>query len=139
MQSKSFKNNLINVIMKKIIVLMMITLFALSINMLAQDKTKKEKKTTTEQSQVKSNDKPAQADKVVAGKKGPNGEAVYQGTKGGQYYMNKNGNKVYLKDTDKVVEGKKGPDGETVYVGPKGGQYYLNKSGEKIYLSKDKK
>jgi colicin import membrane protein len=125
--------------MKKLIVLMMITLFAWSINMQAQDKTKKDTKTTTTQSQVKSNDKPAQADKVVAGKKGPNGEAVYQGAQGGQYYINKNGNKTYLKDTDKVVEGKKGPNGETVYVGPKGGQYYLNKNGEKVYLSNEKK
>lgn len=120
---------------------MMITLFAWSINMSAQDKTKKDakSKSTTTQSQVKSNDKAAQADKVVTGKKGPNGEAVYQGSQGGQYYMNKNGNKTYLKNTDKAVEGKKGPNGEEVFVGPKGGQYYLNKNGEKVYLSKDKK
>lgn len=118
---------------------MMIMLFAWSLNMSAQDKTKKDTKATTTQSQAKSTDKSAQKDKVVAGKKGPNGEAVYQGTEGGQYYLNKNGNKTYLKDTDKVVEGKKGPNGEVVYVGSKGGQYYLNKNGEKIYLSKDKK
>lgn len=125
--------------MKKIFVLMMITLFTLSLNMSAQDKTKKETKATTTQSQVKSNDKSAQSDKVVAGKKGPNGEAVYQGTQGGQYYVNKSGAKTYLKDTDKVVEGKKGPNGEIVYVGPKGGQYYLNQNGEKVYLQENKK
>jgi colicin import membrane protein len=125
--------------MKKLFVLMMITLFTLSLNMSAQDKTKKDTKATTTQSQAKSNDKSAQADKVVAGKKGPNGEAVYQGSQGGQYYMNKNGAKTYLKDTDKVVENKKGPNGEVVYVGPKGGQYYLNNKGEKVYLSNDKK
>lgn len=90
----------------------MITLFAFSLIMSAQDKTKKDTKSTakatTTQSQVNSNDKPAQTDKVVAGKKGPNGEAVYQGTQGGQYYINKNGNKTYLNDTDKLLEGKKG-------------------------------
>jgi hypothetical protein len=124
---------------------MMIALFAWSINMPAQDRTKKDTKAKTTQSQVKSSsqsaqtNKSAQKDKVVAGKKGPNGESVYQGSEGGQYYINKNGNKTYLKDTDKVVEGKKGPNGEVVYVGPQGGQYYLNKKGEKIYLSKDKK
>jgi colicin import membrane protein len=125
--------------MKKFIVLMMITLFTLSLNMSAQEKTKKDTKATTTQSQVKTNDKSAQSDKVVAGKKGPNGEAVYQGAQGGQYYKNKNGTKTYLKDTDKVVEGKKGPNGEVVYVGPKGGQYYLNNKGEKVYLSNEKK
>src|SRR5512138_3879459 len=125
--------------MKKLISLMMIILLTCSINMYAQEKTKKETKATTTQSQVKSNDKSSQADKVVAGKKGPNGEAVYQGTQGGQYYMNKSGNKTYLKDTDKTVAGKKGPNGEVVYEGPKGGEYYLNKNGEKVYLSKDKK
>jgi hypothetical protein len=125
--------------MKKIVILILITLFTWSVNMSAQDKTKKDSKATTTQSQAKSNDKSAQTDKVVPGKKGPNGEAVYQGAQGGQYYMNKNGNKTYLKDTDKVVEGKKGPNGEVVYVGPKGGQYYLNKKGEKVYLSDGKK
>lgn len=126
-------------IMKKLIVLILITVFAWSVSMSAQDKTKKDTKSATTQSQVKTNDKPSQGDKVVAGKKGPGGEAVYQGTQGGQYYINKSGNKIYLKDTDKVLEGKKGPNGELVYAGPKGGQYYLNKNGEKIYLSNDKK
>jgi hypothetical protein len=64
---------------------------------------------------------------------------VYQGSQGGQYYVNKSGTKTYLKDVDKVLEGKKGPNGEIVYVGSQGGQYYLNKNGEKIYLSNEKK
>ncbi|WP_229380052.1 hypothetical protein [Fibrella forsythiae] len=29
-------------------------------------------------------------------KKGPNGEAVHIGERGGKYYINKNGNKTYL-------------------------------------------
>ncbi len=32
-------------------------------------------------------------DKVL---KGPNGEVVHQGERGGKYYINKNGNKTYL-------------------------------------------
>ena len=41
-------------------------------------------------------DKPGQGDKVVTGKKGPEGQSVYMGTKGGHYYINKNGHKTYL-------------------------------------------
>lgn len=38
------------------------------------------------------------ADKTPVGKvlKGPNGEVVHQGERGGKYYVNKNGNKTYL-------------------------------------------
>ena len=33
---------------------------------------------------------------VVKVLKGPNGEAVHEGERGGKYYINKNGNKTYL-------------------------------------------
>lgn len=33
---------------------------------------------------------------VVKSLKGPNGEVVHTGEKGGKYYINKNGNKTYL-------------------------------------------
>ena len=33
---------------------------------------------------------------VVKSQKGPNGEVVYTGERGGKYYINKNGNKTYL-------------------------------------------
>lgn len=33
---------------------------------------------------------------VVKSEKGPNGEVVYTGERGGKYYINKNGNKTYL-------------------------------------------
>ncbi len=33
--------------------------------------------------------------------KGPNGEVVYIGDKGGRYYINANGNKVYMKHKKK--------------------------------------
>ncbi len=126
--------------MKKLVFLLMVLFLGYSVNGLAQEKSQKgTQKTTTTQSVNKQAEKPAQGDKLVAGKKGPEGEAVYQGEKGGQYYINKSGNKTYLKDVDKVVENKKGPNGEVVYVGSKGGQYYLNKKGEKVYLSQEKK
>jgi hypothetical protein len=127
--------------MKKIFVLIMAILVVSSVSINAQNKTQKPaQKAATAQTVTKAAEKPAaQADKVVAAKKGPNGETVYQGAQGGQYYMNKSGNKTYLKDVDTVLQGKKGPNGEVVYEGAKGGQYYLSKSGQKIYLSQDKK
>jgi hypothetical protein len=127
--------------MKKFITLAMALLVVASTGMYAQTGTQKAaQKAPATQTVTKAAEKPAaQADKVVANKKGPNGETVYQGAQGGQYYMNKSGNKTYLKDVDTIVQGKKGPNGEVVYEGVKGGQYYLNKSGQKIYLSQDKK
>jgi colicin import membrane protein len=80
----------------------------------AQSKTVGKKGNKTEQTQVKS-DKPVKksnekagkneknsknesaGDKMIPGKKGPEGQPVYEGAKGGQYYINKNGNKTYLK------------------------------------------
>lgn len=115
--------------MKKILVIMFAAICVLSINGFAQQsKAKNAQKPNTE---VK-----AEKDKVVSGVKGPEGQLVYEGAKGGQYYINKNGNKTYIKDEDKVVKGKKGPEGQPVYVGPNGGEYYINKSGNKTYLKK---
>ena len=127
--------------MKKFFVLMMTALLVTCVSVLAQEKNQKgtQKKAPTAQTTAKPAPKAMQADKVVAGKKGPNGETVYQGTQGGQYYMNKSGVKTYLKDVDKIVQDKKGPNGEIVYEGPNGGQYYLNKNGAKVYLQAAKK
>jgi colicin import membrane protein len=61
---------------------------------------KKEVKATTGKKAVKeqkASAKPESADKVIRGKKGPDGQAVYKGARGGEYYINKNGNKTYLK------------------------------------------
>jgi colicin import membrane protein len=84
-------------------------------------------------------DKAVQTDKIISGQKGPDGQMVFEGPKGGQYYFNKNGNKTYLKPDDNIVPGKKGPDGQSVYLGPKGGQYYINKNGNKTFITPDKK
>ena len=126
--------------MKKLFLLLVVIFLGYSIIGSAQDKTQKStQKSTTTQTTTKGTDKPVQVDKVVAGKKGPDNQAVYEGPQGGQYYINKSGNKTYLKPNDNIVQGKKGPNGETVYLGTQGGQYYLNKNGNKVYLSPDKK
>jgi hypothetical protein len=125
----------------KIVVGLLVAIFLVtSINCFGQDKTQKTtQKPATVQTVKKEADKPGQGDKVITGQKGPDGQPVYEGPKGGTYYINKNGNKTYLKVDDNVVPGKKGPNGETVYLGPKGGNYYFNKAGEKKYLTPDKK
>jgi colicin import membrane protein len=123
--------------MKKLVALMIVIFLCGSVIGVAQDKSKLKSSTTTTTTKV--TDKADQGDKVVKDKKGPDGQVVYEGSKGGQYYLNKSGNKTYLKDDSNVVQGKKGPNGETVYAGPKGGQYYLNKSGDKVYLTPEKK
>lgn len=89
--------------MKKLVWLlsMVMLLGAFSVN--AQEKTIR-KKTKTEEviksgkPEKKSHGKKAvKGDKIVPGKKGPEGQTVYQGTRKGQYYINKNGKKTYLK------------------------------------------
>lgn len=98
----------------------------------AAENAPEKKKTTTVV------EKPDLGDKVINGRKGPDGQLVYEGVKGGIYYINKNGNKTYLKENDKVVANKKGPDGQIVYAGPQGGEYYINKNGNKVYLKAKK-
>jgi hypothetical protein len=117
--------------MNKISILGFILIFALIGTIDAQNK-KPEQKAKQQTEQVKA--KVEQSDKALAGKKGPDGQPVYEGAKGGLYYINKNGNKTYLKDNDPVIPEKKGPDGQPVYKGSQGGEYYYNKSGAKTYL-----
>ena len=125
--------------MKKLVAFMVVIILCGSMIGVAQDKQKGKMKSTTTQATAQGTDKPGDGDKVVTGKKGPDGLAVYEGAKGGLYYINKNGNKTYLKADENIVQGKKGPNGETVYLGPKGGQYYLKKNGDKVYLTPEKK
>jgi colicin import membrane protein len=106
-------------IMKKLIILMMAAFIGFSLNSFSQEKPQKttQKATTvktvkkdtkadvksvkteakTEVKAAKEADKPGAGDKIITGQKGPDGQAVYEGPKGGTYYINKNGNKTYLK------------------------------------------
>ncbi|KAJ3028708.1 UNVERIFIED_CONTAM: hypothetical protein HDU68_001057 [Siphonaria sp. JEL0065] len=60
-------------------------------------------------------------------KVGFQGRVIKVGPRGGEYYMNQNGNKSYL---------RKCPEERELFVGPRGGQHYINKSGKKSYISK---
>ncbi len=98
--------------MKKLVWLLSLVMMLGVFSVNAQEK-KVTKKNKTEQTPIKSEkpvkkhnekaakmgkpEKAASGDKIIPGKKGPEGQAVYEGAKGGQYYINKNGNKTYLK------------------------------------------
>jgi hypothetical protein len=56
---------------------------------------------------------------------GSYGQTYYTGPRGGEYYINQNGNRTYYNNP---------PAGTTVHEGPRGGQYYYNNSGNKTYI-----
>ncbi|NJO68233.1 MAG: hypothetical protein HC830_02240 [Bacteroidetes bacterium] len=123
---------------KTILISLFVSVFTIAHTYSQQKNTVTPKKASTSQT-VKTPVKPETTDKIIPGKKGPEGQPVYEGIKGGIYYINKNGNKTYLKEEDKIVSGKKGPEGQKVYLGPQGGEYYINKNGNKVYLKNNKK
>lgn len=49
------------------------------------------------------------------------------GPRGGEYYINGNGNKTYVTPQSTINR-------ENVQTGPRGGQYYINGSGRKTYI-----
>jgi hypothetical protein len=54
-------------------------------------------------------------------------QVYYIGPKGGEYYVNQNGNRTYYNSA---------PAGKDVFVGPNGGEYYYSDSGKKVYIRK---
>ena len=70
------------------------------------------------------------------------GRTIYTGPRGGRYYINSKGNKVYIKNDkqskSEVDETSTYSDskGRTIYTGPRGGQYYYNSKGKKTYVRK---
>ncbi|MGS2761256.1 HNH endonuclease signature motif containing protein [Sinomicrobium sp. M5D2P9] len=73
------------------------------------------------------------------------GRTLYRGSRGGMYYINKNGNKVYVKSgkessgsygTTSTSSGSRSASGRTIHTGPRGGKYYINSKGNKTYVKK---
>jgi colicin import membrane protein len=54
------------------------------------------KTTTTQTTKATGDARTKTGDKINKTLKGPNNETVYTGSKGGNYYLDKNGNKKYL-------------------------------------------
>ena len=76
----------------------------------------------------------AESDPVVG--KTKDGKPVYEGAKGGFYYVTGSGNRAYVKDFVGAKIVGKTADGLPVYEGPRGGRFYYNVKGDKVYLSK---
>lgn len=55
--------------------------------------------------------------------------AIETGPRGGEYYINGNGNRTYI--TPQTTY-----DREPVQTGPRGGQYYYNSNGRKTYIKR---
>jgi colicin import membrane protein len=106
-------------IFKTITMLFVATVISFTVSAQATPAAKTETKTTTSSSSKSSTtqatpapaaaaDKPGANDKVNKELKGPNGEVVYTGPKGGNYYINKNtGKKAYLKAAATAAPAKK--------------------------------
>jgi colicin import membrane protein len=98
----------------------------------------KEKKTESKQKAPGSNakkDAPSKSEDPAVGKT-KDGKTVYEGARGGFYYLTEAGNKSYVQDFvgSKIVG--KTADGLPIYEGPRGGRFYYSASGEKVYVKK---
>jgi colicin import membrane protein len=101
--------------------------------------TEKTAKATTAKEATKSTAKAADAqnpDPVVG--KTTDGKAVYEGSRGGFYYMTDKGDKAYVKDFVGAKIVGKTDDGKNIYEGPKGGKFYYKDDGTKIYVKNKK-
>jgi len=93
-----------------------------------------------------------------------NGKPLYEGARGGLYYINDSGNKTYVSSTSSssssygsssygssssssrgsgvatgsTYQSSGSANGSTLYTGPRGGTYYLTSSGNKVYTSSKK-
>ena len=61
---------------------------------------------------------------------------VYEGERGGFYYLTESGNKSYVNDFVGAKIVGKTADGLPIYEGPRGGRFYYSASGEKVYVKK---
>lgn len=103
--------------MKKIIISLIVVFLVLSVNSYAISGSgtteHKSNAGQTVKKDSKGGDKPTPGDKVVSGKKGPDGEKVYKGSQGGEYYINKSGHKTYLKSDEGATAGTKGTESKS--------------------------
>jgi hypothetical protein len=65
------------------------------------------------------------------------GRTVFEGSRGGHYYLSDRGDKVYVKDFVGAKVIGKTADGKTIYEGPRGGHFYYNDKGDKVYVRKN--
>ena len=81
-------------------------------------------------------EKPAAADGDEVVGKTEEGKQVYEGSRGGHYYLNEKGDKVYVNEFVGAKIVGKTPGGKTIFEGPRGGHFYYNDKGDKVYVKK---
>jgi len=95
---------------------------------------KAEGKETTSKNKGKKETTQKSEDPVVG--KTKDGKPVYEGERGGFYYLTESGNKSYVNDFVGAKIVGKTADGLPIYEGPRGGRFYYSASGEKVYVKK---
>jgi len=115
--------------MKKLLPLLVLiaALLAVQSGATAQKKAAKGKTATTAAKDDRKNVDPAVGTTA-------DGKTVYEGSKGGHYYLSDKGDKVYVKDFVGAKIVGKTKDGQNIFEGPKGGKFYYNAKGDKIYV-----
>lgn len=100
-----------------------------------QSATKEAKRASSETGGIAKKEAPAKSEDPVVGKT-KDGKPVYEGARGGFYYLTESGNKTYVKDFVGAKVVGKTADGLPIYEGPRGGRFYYDASGEKVYVKK---
>jgi hypothetical protein len=95
---------------------------------------KAEGKETTSKNKGKKETTQKSEDPVVG--KTKDGKPVYEGARGGFYYLTESGNTSYVNDFVGAKIVGKTADGLPIYEGPRGGRFYYSASGEKVYVKK---
>ena len=98
-----------------------------------KEKSKIEKKAESKKTEGKKTTQKSE-DPVVG--KTKDGKPVYEGERGGFYYLTGSGNKSYVNDFVGAKIVGKTADGLPIYEGPRGGRFYYSASGEKVYVKK---
>tara|TARA_E500000318_G_C3516622_1_gene194611 strand:+ start:254 stop:934 length:681 start_codon:yes stop_codon:yes gene_type:complete len=79
------------------------------------------------------------------------GRTIYTGSRGGKYYINSSGKKVYVKSKKNTSNSlyssptyssptysiPSSSSSRTIQTGPRGGKYYINSNGNKTYIKKN--
>jgi colicin import membrane protein len=119
--------------MKKLCILFVLCAFvaAAPATLLAQKKEGAKAKSTEVKPKAAAKET---ADPAVG--KTADGKTVYEGSKGGHYFLTEKGEKSYVKDFVGAKIVGKTADGKNIFEGPKGGKFYYNDKGDKVYQKK---
>ena len=63
---------------------------------------------------------------------------LYRGPHGGQFFLNKMGERVYVGSEGLEATPERDGEGHVIFTGPKGGKYYFDENGRKVYIKKRK-